>query len=206
MLGKCALTILELNWNQLLGHKKTKSNICHHMLTVSVSVQFQFYYSLKKLHNNFLCSHIAQLVEAGRGHLNIKQFSRRRLRKERKRNCKTVHTTAKQVISRRRKNENVFKMSKDEKCTCKACKNTVFHCQICRFVRFLLPSSSWLLKLPNVFLIQLGYSGDFNALLCLTFTLTNIHCKFSLPCRLSWPSTRILVFLERSSATVKTRG
>ena len=34
--------------------------------------QFQFYYSLKKLHNNFLCSHIAQLVEAGRGHLNIK--------------------------------------------------------------------------------------------------------------------------------------
>ena len=58
-----------------------------------------------------------------------------------------VHTTAKQVISRRRKNENVFKMSKDQKCTCKACKNTVFHCQICKFVGFLLPSSSWLLKL-----------------------------------------------------------
>ena len=61
-----------------------------------------------------------------------------------------VQTAAKQVISRRRKNENVFKMSKDEKCTCKACKNTVFHCQICKFVGFLLPSSSWLLKLPNV--------------------------------------------------------
>ena len=59
-----------------------------------------------------------------------------------------VHTTAKQVISRRRKNENVFKMSKDEICTCKACKNTVFHCQICKFMRFLLSSSSWLLKLP----------------------------------------------------------
>ena len=41
-------------------------------------------------------------------------------------------------------------MSKNEKCTCKACKNTVFHCQICKFVGFLLPSSSWLLKLPNV--------------------------------------------------------
>ena len=55
----------------------------------------------------------------------------------------------KQVISRRRKNENVFKMSKDEKCTCKACKNCVFHCQVCKFVRFLLlPSSSWFLKLP----------------------------------------------------------
>ena len=59
-----------------------------------------------------------------------------------------VHTTAKQVISRRRKNENVFKMSKDEICTCQACKNTVFHCQICKFMGFLLPSSSWLLKLP----------------------------------------------------------
>ena len=47
-----------------------------------------------------------------------------------------VHTTAKQVISRRRKNENVCEMSKDEKCTCKACKDTVFHCQICTFVGF----------------------------------------------------------------------
>ena len=39
-------------------------------------------------------------------------------------------------------------MSKDEICTCKACKYTVFHCQICKFMGFLLPSSSWLLKLP----------------------------------------------------------
>ena len=61
-----------------------------------------------------------------------------------------VHTTARQVISRRGKNENVYKMSKNEKCTCKACKNTVFHCQLCKFVGFLLPSSSWLLKLPNI--------------------------------------------------------
>ena len=46
-----------------------------------------------------------------------------------------VHTTAKQVISSRRKNESVYKMSKNEKCTYKACKSTVFHChcntQIC---------------------------------------------------------------------------
>ena len=26
-----------------------------------------------------------------------------------------------------------------------------FHCQICKFVGFLLPSSSWLLKLPIVY-------------------------------------------------------
>ena len=32
----------------------------------------------------------------------------------------------------------------------KACKNTAFHCQIYKFVGFLLPSSSWLLKLPIV--------------------------------------------------------
>ena len=62
-----------------------------------------------------------------------------------------VHTTAKQVISRRRKNENVFKMSKDDICTCIASKNTVFNCQICKFVGFLLLSSSWLLKLPLMF-------------------------------------------------------
>ena len=59
------------------------------------------------------------------------------------------------VTSRRRKNENVFKMSKDQKCTCKACKNTVFHCQIFKFVGFLLLSSSWLLKLPFSMLITL---------------------------------------------------
>ena len=69
-------------------------------------------------------------------------------------------------------------MSKDEICTCKECKNTVFHCQICKYVRFCcrrrrgclssllkidcrnaklhfqmtfsLPSPSCLLKLPNV--------------------------------------------------------
>ena len=57
-----------------------------------------------------------------------------------------VHTTEKKVISRHRKNENVFKMSKDEKCTCKACKNIVFHSQICKLMGFLLPSTSWLLK------------------------------------------------------------
>ena len=96
---KCALTILELNWSQRLGNKKTKINICHDMLTSSTQLQ------------------------------NI----------------------SRQVISRRRKNENIFKMSKDEKCTCKACKNTVFHCQICKFVGFLTPSSSWLRKLSSSF-------------------------------------------------------
>ena len=39
MFEKCVLTILELNWNQRLGHKKTKLNICHHRLTSSTQLQ-----------------------------------------------------------------------------------------------------------------------------------------------------------------------
>ena len=57
-----------------------------------------------------------------------------------------VHATAKRVILPCGKNENVCEMSKNEKCTCKACKTIVFHCQICKFVTFLLASLSWCLK------------------------------------------------------------
>ena len=51
-----------------------------------------------------------------------------------------IHTTEKQVIS------------KDEKCTCKACKNTVFRRQKCKFVGFLFCCGVFvvgLLKLHN---------------------------------------------------------
>ena len=39
MLERCLLTVLELIWNQRMGHKKTKLNICHHMLTSSTQLQ-----------------------------------------------------------------------------------------------------------------------------------------------------------------------
>ena len=39
MLEKGVLTILEFNWNQRLGHEKTKLNICHHMFTSSTYLQ-----------------------------------------------------------------------------------------------------------------------------------------------------------------------
>ena len=39
MLEKFVLTILEFNWNQRLGHRKTKLNICHHRLTSSTELQ-----------------------------------------------------------------------------------------------------------------------------------------------------------------------
>ena len=55
-----------------------------------------------------------------------------------------VHITAKQVISHPGKNENVCEMSKNDKCTCKSCETAVFHCQICKFVTFLLSLSWWL--------------------------------------------------------------
>ena len=61
-----------------------------------------------------------------------------------------VHTTAKQVISSHGKNENARKMSKNEKCRFKACKRFFLHCQICKFVKFLLPLLSELLKLPTI--------------------------------------------------------
>ena len=93
MLEKSVLTILELNWNQRLGHEKTKLNICHHMLASSTQLQ-----------------------------------------------NKSFH-----VVERTRTSTKCQKM---KKCTCKACKNTVFHCQICKFVGFSFPLSSWLLKLP----------------------------------------------------------
>ena len=39
MLATCILTIRELNWNQRFRGKKTKLNICHHMLTLSTQLQ-----------------------------------------------------------------------------------------------------------------------------------------------------------------------
>ena len=40
MLEKCVLTILELDWNQRLGHKKTKLKTCQYIYIVSGSVFF----------------------------------------------------------------------------------------------------------------------------------------------------------------------
>ena len=85
------LTILELNWNQRLGHKKTKLNICHHMPTSSTQLQNWSFHVVERTRTSTKCE-------------------------------------------------------KNEICTCNACKNTIFHCQICKFVGFLLLSSSWLLR------------------------------------------------------------
>ena len=48
MLEKCLLTVLELIWNQRLGHKKTKINICHRMLTSSTQLQNRSFHVVEK--------------------------------------------------------------------------------------------------------------------------------------------------------------
>ena len=64
-----------------------------------------------------------------------------------------VHATAKRITLQNRSFHVVertrasSKCQTMKKCTCKACKTIVFHCQLCKFVRFLLPLSSWFLKL-----------------------------------------------------------
>ena len=55
MLEKCVLTILELNWNQHLGHKKTKLNICYHMLTSSTQLQNRSFHVVERTRTSTKC-------------------------------------------------------------------------------------------------------------------------------------------------------
>ena len=58
MLEKCVVTILELNWNQRLGHKKTKLNICHHMLTSSTQLQNRSFHAVERTRTSAKCQKI----------------------------------------------------------------------------------------------------------------------------------------------------
>ena len=55
MLEKCVLTVLELNWNKRLGHKKTKLNICHHMLTSSIQLQNRSFHVVERTRTSTKC-------------------------------------------------------------------------------------------------------------------------------------------------------
>ena len=52
---KCVVTILELNWNQRLGNKKTKLNICHHMLTLSTQLQNRSFHVVERTRTSSRC-------------------------------------------------------------------------------------------------------------------------------------------------------
>ena len=55
MLEKCVLTIQELNWNQRLGHKKTKLNICYHTLTLSTQLQNRSFHVVERTRTSSKC-------------------------------------------------------------------------------------------------------------------------------------------------------
>ena len=55
LLEKCVLTILELNWNQRLGHKKTKLNSCHHMLTSSTQLKNRSFHVVERTRTSSKC-------------------------------------------------------------------------------------------------------------------------------------------------------
>ena len=55
MLKKCVLTILELNWNQRLGHKKTTLNICHHMLASTTQLQNSSFHVVERTRTSAKC-------------------------------------------------------------------------------------------------------------------------------------------------------
>ena len=54
MLEKCLLTVLELIWNQRLGHK-TKLKICHHMLTSSTQLQNRSFHVVERTRTSSKC-------------------------------------------------------------------------------------------------------------------------------------------------------
>ena len=67
-LENCVLTILELNWNQRLGHnyKKTKLNICHHMLTSSPQLQNWSFHVVERTRASTKCEKKNKYARANR--------------------------------------------------------------------------------------------------------------------------------------------
>ena len=55
MLQKCVPTIQKLIWNQRLGHKRTKLNICHHMLTSSTQLENMSFHVVESTRTSTKC-------------------------------------------------------------------------------------------------------------------------------------------------------
>ena len=55
MLEKCVLTILELTWNQQLGHKNTILKICHHVLPLSMQLQNRSFHIVERTRMSSKC-------------------------------------------------------------------------------------------------------------------------------------------------------
>ena len=55
MLAKCVLSILKLNWNQRFRDKKTKLNICHHMVTSFAQLQNRSFHVVERTRTSAKC-------------------------------------------------------------------------------------------------------------------------------------------------------
>ena len=54
-LAKCVLTLLELNWNQRFRGKRTKLNICDHILTSSTQLQSRSFHVVERTRRSARC-------------------------------------------------------------------------------------------------------------------------------------------------------
>ena len=121
MLEECVLTVLELNWNKRLVHKKTKLNICHHMLTSSTQLQNRSFHVVERTRTSSKC---------------------RKMKYARAKRAKILFTIVKYAnlwgfCCRRRR--GCLSSPKID------CRNAKLHFQM----TFSLPSPGCLLKLPN---------------------------------------------------------
>ena len=139
MLEKCVLTVLELNWNKRLGHKKTKLNICHHMLTSSTQLQNTSFHVVERTRMSSICQ---------------------KMKYARAKRAKILFFIVKYAnlwgFCCRRRLGCLGSLKVD-------CRNAKLHFQM----TFSLPSPSCLLKLPNIYL-KLLYSKQFSPLIRVT--------------------------------------
>ena len=63
-LEKCVQTIWELNWNQRFTDKKTKLNICHHMLTSSAQLENRSFHVAERTRTSAKCQKWKLLVQS----------------------------------------------------------------------------------------------------------------------------------------------
>ena len=100
MIEKCVVTILELNWNQRLGHKKTKLNLCHHMLMSSTQLQNRSFHVVERTRTSSRCQKMknarakrAKMLFFIVKYANLWGFCRRR-----RHGCLSSLITAKELI------------------------------------------------------------------------------------------------------------
>ena len=56
ILAKCVVCILDLNWNHRFRAKKTKLNICNHMLTSSTQLQNRSFHVMERMRTPTKCT------------------------------------------------------------------------------------------------------------------------------------------------------